>query len=55
MNSIIVVPSEKKGKFKVLYNYIQQGITYSSEIQAKKEMELLKQKLAYLKRISHEY
>jgi len=45
MNSIIVVPAEEKGKFKVLHNYIQHGIAYSSEIQANKEAELLKQQL----------
>ena len=36
MPKVIVVPADK-GKFKVLVNYIQQGIDYSTEAQAVKE------------------
>lgn len=41
MNSIVVVPAEK-GKFKVLHNYIQEGIEYSSQALAEKEAEALR-------------
>ena len=43
MKSIIVTPAEN-GKFKVLVNYIQHGIEYSSKVQAEKEAEILRQK-----------
>ena len=44
MNNIIVAPSEN-GKYKVLYNYIQHGIEYSTEVQANKEANTLKEKI----------
>lgn len=43
MNSIIVVPADD-GKFKVLHNYIQHGINYSTEAQANKEANELRNK-----------
>ncbi len=36
MSHVSVVPAEK-GKFKVLFNYLQRGIEYSSEELANKE------------------
>ena len=38
MPNIIVVPAEK-GKFKVLVNYVQRGIDYSSEALANQEAD----------------
>ena len=40
--NIVVVPAEK-GKFKVLVNFIQRGIEYSTKAQAEKEACNLKQ------------
>jgi len=40
MKNIIVVPAEK-GKFKVLVDFIQRGIEYSSEALAKQEANKL--------------
>jgi len=44
MNRIDVVPAED-GKFKVLHNFIQHGVPYSTEAHANKEAELLREKL----------
>ena len=41
MNRIEVVPSDK-GKFKILRNFIKQGIDYSSKELAVKEAQMLK-------------
>ena len=38
MNKVIVVPT-KKGKYKVLVDYIQRGIEYSAKILAEHEAE----------------
>jgi len=51
MNSIIVVPDED-GKYKVLHNYVQHGISYSSEIQANKEAQELKKALVTTKKVA---
>ena len=51
MNSIIVVPDED-GKYKVLHNYVQHGISYSSEIQANKEANELKKILTPAKKVA---
>jgi hypothetical protein len=51
MNSIIVVPDED-GKYKVLINYIQQGVSYSSEIQANKEAQELRKTLTPAKKVA---
>jgi hypothetical protein len=51
MNSIIVVPDED-GKYKVLHNFIQHGISYSSEAQANKEAQELKRTLVTAKKVA---
>lgn len=51
MSSIIVVP-DGDGKYKVLYNYVQRGISYSSEIQANKEASELRKTLMPSKRVA---
>ena len=43
MPSVVVVPAEKKGKFKVLVNFMQQGIDYSSKELADKEAAKLRE------------
>jgi len=43
MKDIRVVQTEE-GKFKVLVNYIQEGIAYSTKDQADKEAETVKKK-----------
>lgn len=52
MNSIIVVPADD-GKFKVLHNYIQHGINYSTEAQANKEANELRNKFPNKKTAWH--
>lgn len=49
MPSIIVVPAEKKDKFKVLVNYIQQGIDYSSREMAEREAHKIRSQFDYIK------
>lgn len=44
MNSILVLPADK-GKYKVLYRYVQYGVAYSTKEQAEKEANELKGKL----------
>jgi len=43
MNDVRVVKSEKGGRFKVLVNYIQQGVEYSSEELATRQANIIKQ------------
>jgi len=43
MSLIIVTPAEK-GKWKVLINYIQQGIDYSSKELAEKEANTIRKR-----------
>ena len=41
MPSVVVVPADKKGQYRVLVNYIQSGITYSSrELADSKAVEI---------------
>jgi hypothetical protein len=40
--NVVVVPAEKKGKFKVLVNFIQEGVDYDSKEHAEKEAEIIR-------------
>lgn len=44
MKNIIVVPADK-GKYKVLINYIQQGIQYSSKELAEHEADKIRKEI----------
>ncbi|MFA7219040.1 MAG: hypothetical protein WC119_00745 [Synergistaceae bacterium] len=45
MSRIDVLPSDKKGKFRVLVDFIQRGVAYSSPISANREAETLSKKM----------
>ena len=45
MPKVMVVPASKKGKFKVLVNYIQEGIDYSDEALANKEADKIRNRI----------
>jgi hypothetical protein len=45
MPSIVVLPTEKGGKFKVLVNYIQRGVDYSSQEMANEQATKLRKEI----------
>lgn len=47
--NIVTVTTSEDGKWKVLHNYIQQGINYTDEILANKYADELKKKMGIKK------
>lgn len=45
----VIIVVQDGSKFKVLHNYIQHGVSYSSQEQADKEAEILKNTLVMRK------
>ena len=50
MPTIVVVPAEK-GKFKVLVNYVQQGVEYSSKELAQTQANKIAEKIRHTIRV----
>jgi hypothetical protein len=44
MASVHVVPAEKKGKFKVLVNFVQEGVPYASKAIAETQANIIRTK-----------